>query len=621
VTKLRCLFTYVFVAIGTLAIVGAQAETKRLTQQDMSRYASLGTDFTFGASTAERKWAQIAWDNAQRRLLRLIFSFKDPLVEQGYDLAWQTRDGDAKSGNIDGFGVVTWRVSGGSSSDPNSLVAQYMGEVRDGIIEGDGRFRHISGFEYEGSWRHGQPHGRGRIRLANGDEFSGFFREGQPHGRGVYVDASGVIFDGGFAGGKREGTGTIFLPGRGPYTANWNKGQEVPGTSYDTPARTQKFPILRVTEAYDQDERIKISVISDPQWARRENFSDFEVIEYDARSRGEVLEFKLANQRLYSAWKGSGNIVVRPDDYDFNSFMEAGFLGQNKHIKPVPIVIKLENGTQRQVSISDVTIAVESSSADLDPVVHIISPASHGFEPCASGPHGALLIVQNFGWGKTPKSQLRYSIDGSSQRGEIDLGELTEVETHVDFEEILEAAGVGIEALSNSQNCETEISQCFSNLKNSGVFGDFENNVRLSAAGNFLLSVSGVIETTSLRDGDQVESQRTFQTDIDIGEFDTGAECGEGGLRDFGRNKPFDLRVDGEGYDISLGLQDTVNSYVRASWRVQLQAPRSSHHKFRFVFELSDGRKLASRPVDLEYFRPKTRTWNESTENWVVEGQ
>ncbi len=74
---------------------------------------------------------------------------------------------------------------------------EYVGEVREGLPEGEGTYRFAaSGDAYRGKFRKGVPQGRGAYIFAGGDRYEGQFRNGMRHGKGVLHFADGTRIEG-----------------------------------------------------------------------------------------------------------------------------------------------------------------------------------------------------------------------------------------------------------------------------------------------------------------------------------------------------------------------------------------------------------------------------------------
>ena len=130
----------------------------------------------------------------------------------------------------------------------------YRGEVREGIIHGDGEYAWADlGARYTGSFSWGNFTGRGRLQWRDGSTYDGDvvngvregfgvyrrcsrrpfvyegeWRKGMFHGRGVcYYGEYGCEhrYEGEFQNGLREGTGTMYYPSGNVYEGMWHLGK------------------------------------------------------------------------------------------------------------------------------------------------------------------------------------------------------------------------------------------------------------------------------------------------------------------------------------------------------------------------------------------------------------
>ena len=63
----------------------------------------------------------------------------------------------------------------------------YEGDFVDGIWEGNGTYRYLSGEVYSGQWKKNLKHGLGTLTYPKIGEYKGFFENGWRHGEGVFT--------------------------------------------------------------------------------------------------------------------------------------------------------------------------------------------------------------------------------------------------------------------------------------------------------------------------------------------------------------------------------------------------------------------------------------------------
>lgn len=85
--------------------------------------------------------------------------------------------------------------------EPDAVLAdgsRYFGELRDGLLHGNGRLEWPNGARYEGEFAGGMLSGDGRLVEPNGDVYAGGFRAGMLHGRGRIKQTGGAVYEGRF---------------------------------------------------------------------------------------------------------------------------------------------------------------------------------------------------------------------------------------------------------------------------------------------------------------------------------------------------------------------------------------------------------------------------------------
>ena len=96
--------------------------------------------------------------------------------------------------NVNGTNIKTKTFADGS---------KYVGEWRDGKMNGQGTHTGADGSNYVGEWKDDLPNGQGTKTLANGAKYEGEFMDGKRNGQGTEVDANGhIIHVGEFKDGK-----------------------------------------------------------------------------------------------------------------------------------------------------------------------------------------------------------------------------------------------------------------------------------------------------------------------------------------------------------------------------------------------------------------------------------
>ena len=85
----------------------------------------------------------------------------------------------------------------------------YTGGMKDGLPDGEGKFKYANGEEYEGSLKGGIKEGKGKYVFKNGDVYEGDFKDGLMDGEGAFSYANGDRYEGCFWKGEKTGNGKL----------------------------------------------------------------------------------------------------------------------------------------------------------------------------------------------------------------------------------------------------------------------------------------------------------------------------------------------------------------------------------------------------------------------------
>jgi hypothetical protein len=88
--------------------------------------------------------------------------------------------------------------------------------------------------------------------------------------------------------------------------------------------------------------------------------------------------------------------------------------------------------------------------------------------------------------------------------------------------------------------------------------------------------------------------------------FDTGEGAEMGGASpEEGGFSPIMLQLDRQNYRLPLPYRPRLGPGQNQRFQLTLKAPKASSHQFRVVLESSDGRRVTTAPLDLQYFIPR----------------
>lgn len=135
----------------------------------------------------------------------------------GKDGVKATWNGACRDGRAEGRGILEWH------DRRKKVVLHFDGDVKAGLMHGDGYQRRDDGSQYEGDFAEGRFHGNGTLVDMDG-RYDGQFAGGKRNGRGKMVYAVGGTYDGQWRDDKFNGTGTAVYPSGRSVTTEWVKG-------------------------------------------------------------------------------------------------------------------------------------------------------------------------------------------------------------------------------------------------------------------------------------------------------------------------------------------------------------------------------------------------------------
>jgi V8-like Glu-specific endopeptidase len=126
--------------------------------------------------------------------------------------------GDFNAGNFEGLGTYTFANGN-----------KYVGDFKASKFEGQGTYTFTNGNKYVGDFKAGNFEGLGTYTFANGNKYVGAFKADKFEGQGTFTFANGNKYVGSFKNDLREGLGTFtFVSGDkyvGDFRANKFEGQ------------------------------------------------------------------------------------------------------------------------------------------------------------------------------------------------------------------------------------------------------------------------------------------------------------------------------------------------------------------------------------------------------------
>ena len=153
--------------------------------------------------------------------------------------------GDVKNGVPNGLGIMIDNIGG-----------KYIGEWKDGLFHGQGKFTSLNGsmyyvggykkgkrdgqgvltfldgLKYEGEFKDGKWNGQGTLSSLNGRKYVGEYKDGTPNGQGTFTYTNGNKYVGEWEYGWKNGQGTFTYPDGRKYIGEFKDGKEWNGTGY-----------------------------------------------------------------------------------------------------------------------------------------------------------------------------------------------------------------------------------------------------------------------------------------------------------------------------------------------------------------------------------------------------
>ncbi len=90
---------------------------------------------------------------------------------------------------------------------------------------GEGTWLAKDGSRYVGQWKNGQMDGLGRYMYPDGTVYDGGWKNGKMNGQGTWVDPDGLKYEGGWKDDMMNGQGILIFPDGKVYEGEWHHGE------------------------------------------------------------------------------------------------------------------------------------------------------------------------------------------------------------------------------------------------------------------------------------------------------------------------------------------------------------------------------------------------------------
>ncbi|WP_316224877.1 MULTISPECIES: PAN domain-containing protein [unclassified Bradyrhizobium] len=560
-------------------------------------------------SEAAGQWrtkVQLVFDPAIRTLTRRTYTVWDASLSRDLDFSWQPADpGRDKAGRLDGQGHLVWRMRDKPAYDRSSIVAEYSGTLRNGRMEGNGTYVDSAGFSYNGHWREGLMDGPGKLQLPAGAEYVGRFIKGKASGDGRLIDIAGEVYEGQFVDGKKHGQGKTTLPNGVSYPSYWNNGQE--------DERSRKVRLAQAGSANLPDTRDDVRIgISVERRLPPEVIKNDHALWYNAANTTDGFQIRPANQRLLKMWREKAELQLTLKEELQQAVI--GILGPTREqFVPLNLRIELQNKSTSPIQVTGLYLDVRNSSTETKPAIQMTVGSAGDCNGRLYAGFSPALTFKNFGWSPAEGVGLQLSLL-NPQGGESPFtirktpGDLDKTMT-IDVEGDLKSMAVDTNYLKTLEEgfvCSSQApAQCLNRFRATGKLGKLANFVQLSNI-TFVLKFASLL-TYSWRDakGSPQNWAQSFTTTLPLG-FIKPSGCGaEQGGPQIITTKAQHFRLDASNYRIPISYQVSLAPTRTIPLVFPVEAEKSSTHDFAVAVQLSDGREIRSRPINLLYYRPR----------------
>lgn len=553
-----------------------------------------------GEGHSQSRWAehvQVVYDAATRSVWRVNVRVVDPHPEKNLDFVWQPDTEslpgiDPQTHAATGHGRLIWRVRGSANYDPRTVYSTYIGDVRDGQPNGEGRLDLRTGAFMEGVWRDGLLEGEGSYRDTDGNLYEGSFVSGRAEGRGRLAMRDGSIYEGEFRAGLRDGSGTMRLAGGTTYESHWKAGTEIGGKRPDALADATVGGLLKAQSGGGDAGKVEIAVVVD------QRITDQQEIQYQHLVRDEDVAIFPREDALNNAWSGTG--TIDESDYVYNLDWDNDYAF---------VQVDLDTTDNSRVKLDSMSLDVSSSIAYRKPMLTLQKHVGCvGYRPTFN--------FLNHGWGEVRNPRLTVRFANPEQPGQtsgdysLAIGNFIDGED-VSLEDVLKQAGVDTQSLATRRfQCpsQDQMGVCRAQLFNSVGFGDITDYVY----GDDIISTTatGEIAYEYADDaGNAYPVKEPFNVELMLAVIEAPkelAECGDGGFPpgEALRYQDVQLPVNQQNYAVDIALRGSRNVKDYTA-RLKISSEMSSFHQFTATARFSDGSERRSKPVSLFYVKPR----------------
>jgi len=318
----------------------------------------------------------------------------------------------------------------------------------------------------------------------------------------------------------------------------------------------------------------------------------FPVYAYRLQPGPQALELRLDSPELLRRWKG---------DFVLGQPTKASFEDANQFL-PVLLVLDVTNESGSPLQVVSSYLEVQRSRSDLQPFI--------SFSSWDEGIVQGFFDISNHGWGRAENAVIEFAFGRDqpvTERFGLRLGMLDAVEV-TPIRAMTALVPSLPKLLDQPPKCPSnrQVPACLARLGRSMPMGRIAD-IAYTRADMVLTRLFGSLRYQWRDVGGQVQvREHPANLEILLFRFDTGegAEMGGAGPEEMGF-RPITLQLDREQYRLPLPYRPRLGPGQNQRFQLTLNAPKASSHQFRVVLETSDGRRVTTAPLDLQYFVPK----------------
>ncbi len=316
---------------------------------------------------------------------------------------------------------------------------------------------------------------------------------------------------------------------------------------------------------------------------------------YGQAPAGDRVRIGLDAPALMRLWKGGATITPASGE----------LLESADQFLPVLLIVDVTNDGVQPAQVSGSYLEVAASQSDLQPLILM---GNLGVSCTMSRTPNFLLT--NVGWGRAENASLLFAFGRdrpTTQAFQLALGPLGSVDASV--AQAVGQLGPRLDGLRRrAPTCPStqQLPQCLARLERDGALGGFAGIARVHEGGEVVTHLSGMLAYTwHDANGAAVAARSPVETDVTLFFIEAGApECGAGAPGE-GGFRPVKLALDRSNYTLPLPYRGRLGPRENRRLELALVADRASRHLLRVVVELSDGRRIASTPMEIGYFTPR----------------